>query len=1264
MLAALVGVAVAAAVLLSPTPSPAQSVGGTGGTGGAGADSAGGGGGGDGQAGNPGSMGGGGGAPGTRGGGGGGGGGPGGGAGGNGGAVNCAPPTFTVCAVSGGTAGNGGSSGTSGSGGGGGGGGNGGANGQSTAGPLNNGSAIAGANGSDGGVGGDGDVTGDGGGGGGGGAGGHGLVVTGASDNSNSADISGGIGGKGGDGGGDNDVDSRGGNGGNGGDGGDGVEFTASGASLTNSGTAQGGAGGNGGNGGGTASAADTYGGNGGKGGNGGSGVSFTASGGTLTNSNVVEGGAGGNGGNGGAATFQSGNGGNGGNGGAGASFIESGGTLTNNGGTITGGNGGSGGGGAAAPNLSGNGGNGGNGGAGVAFTASGGTLTNSGTITGGNGGAAGSGATSTMCVNICNGTDGTVGAGGAGVSGANLSVLDSGTIVGGLSGDSSTRANAITFTGGLNSLTLAPGYSIIGNVIGTGSDIFALAGSGSATFDVANIGPTAQYQGFSTFVKTGASVWTLTGSTTAVTPWTINQGTLAVSADDNLGDASGALSFGGGTLQFLAAFTTNRAVTLNAGGGTFDTDGNNDTLAGSITGSGGLTKIGAGILTLAGASSYTGATNVNAGALQAAGANLLAPMSAFTVAGGATLDLNSFNQTIGSLAGAGAVTLGSATLTNGGDNTSTTYAGAISGSGGLTKAGTGTFVLTGTNGYTGATNINAGTLEVDGAITSSSNVTVNAGGALTGTGTVDPSTVTIASGATFIPGTAGTAGSSMTIAGNLVFQSGSTYVVYVNPTTSSFTNVTGTASLAGAVNANFASGSYISKVYTILSAGSVTGTFGALTTANLPSNFTASLNYDTAHAYLDLALSFTSTTAPVYVANALINYFNTTGGIPMKFGTLTGSGLTNVDGEAATGAERGAFQMMDQFLELILDPFVDSRSGAGWPAGGGGQAMGFAPDQQATLPPDIALAYAGVLKAPPKQQSFDQRWSAWGAGFGGSNTTNGDPVVGSNTVTASDYGYAAGMDYHFSPDTVGGFALAGGGTNWGLAQGLGGGRSDAFQAGVYGVTRSGPLYLAGALAFANNWMTTNRIALGDQLTASFNAQSYGGRLEAGYRYAVPAPSLPSPASGGGLGWGLIGITPYAAVQVQSFHTPSYSETDLTGGGFGLSYSAMSATDTRSELGARFDDPTLLGAMPLVLRARVAWAHDWVSNPALDAVFESLPGASFVVNGAPVPKDSALASVGAVLHMTANLSFSAKFDGEFANNSQTYAGSGTLRYTW
>jgi outer membrane autotransporter protein len=136
-------------------------------------------------------------------------------------------------------------------------------------------------------------------------------------------------------------------------------------------------------------------------------------------------------------------------------------------------------------------------------------------------------------------------------------------------------------------------------------------------------------------------------------------------------------------------------------------------------------------------------------------------------------------------------------------------------------------------------------------------------------------------------------------------------------------------------------------------------------------------------------------------------------------------------------------------------------------------------------------------------------------------------------------------------------------------------------------------------------------------------------------------------------------------VQAQSYRTPTYSEADLTAGGFALTYNARTASDTRGELGARFDREMLLDrAAVLALRGRLAWAHDWVSDPALAAVFLALPGAGFIVNGAAPAKDSALVSAGAELRLASGVALLGKFDGEFASRSATYAGTGTLRYTW
>ena len=522
-------------------------------------------------------------------------------------------------------------------------------------------------------------------------------------------------------------------------------------------------------------------------------------------------------------------------------------------------------------------------------------------------------------------------------------------------------------------------------------------------------------------------------------------------------------------------------------------------------------------------------------------------------------------------------------------------------------------------------------------------------GGTLAGTGTF--AGINVNSGGTLQPGTPGAPGTAMTINGNLAFASGALYLVQFNATTASLAHVGGTAMLTGGtVYAQFAAGSRVSQRYTILTAtGGLGGTsFAGLTTGNLPAGVSDSLSYDAHDVYLNLTAAFSNYTGlnvnQQAVANGLTNYFNSAGSIPATFFGLSRNGLTQIDGEAATGGERGAFQLMTGFLALMLDPT------AGGVGANGGRAPGFAEEAQG-LPPDVAQAYAAVLKASAVA-SFDQSWRAWGAGFGGSSQTNGDLAIGSSNVAASVYGYAAGMDYRVTPDTVLGLALAGGGTSWGLAQGLGTGRSDAFQAGLYGKSYFGPAYVSGALAFANHWFTTNRISLGDQLTANFTGQNYAARGETGYRYGLPVTGV------------IVGITPYAALQLQDFHTPSYSETDLTAGGFGLNYAATHATDTRSELGARFDNLRIVEGMPLVLRGRLGWAHDWVSDPSLSAVFQSLPGASFIVNGAPIPKNSALSSAGADLKINPNWSLMARFDGEFAAGSQTYAGTGTLRYTW
>jgi autotransporter-associated beta strand protein len=145
----------------------------------------------------------------------------------------------------------------------------------------------------------------------------------------------------------------------------------------------------------------------------------------------------------------------------------------------------------------------------------------------------------------------------------------------------------------------------------------------------------------------------------------------------------------------------------------------------------------------------------------------------------GATLDITGFNTQIGSLTGGGAtggnVTLGAATLTTGGNNTSpAAYAGAISGSGGgLTKVGSGTQILSGTNTYTGATTVREGALLVNGSLASAT-TDVSSGATLGGTGTI--------AGAVNVTGVLAPGASVQTLStGALTFNAGSTFAYEVD---------------------------------------------------------------------------------------------------------------------------------------------------------------------------------------------------------------------------------------------------------------------------------------------------------------------------------------------------------------------------------------------------------------------------------------------------------------------------------------------------
>ena len=297
---------------------------------------------------------------------------------------------------------------------------------------------------------------------------------------------------------------------------------------------------------------------------------------------------------------------------------------------------------------------------------------------------------------------------------------------------------------------------------------------------------------------KSGAGTLTLTNSGNAVASaassgtvgLTISAGTVSVAGDDQL--LAGTVTLGGGTLAVTGtgAVTIDNAFALSTGGGTvsYANTGAGDSLAlsGAITGTGALTKAGAGSVTLSGVNTYSGGTTVSAGTLAGTTSSL---QRAITNNGTVVFDQSTDGTYAGAMSGSGALTkLGTGTVTLSGANsysggttvsagtltgttsslqgaitnnaavvfdqsTDGTYAGAMSGTGTLTKLGAGTVTLSGVSTLSGATAVSAGTLLVTGSLNGGGTISIASGATLGGTGSL-AGAVTVGSGGIIAAGT------------------------------------------------------------------------------------------------------------------------------------------------------------------------------------------------------------------------------------------------------------------------------------------------------------------------------------------------------------------------------------------------------------------------------------------------------------------------------------------------------------------------------
>jgi autotransporter-associated beta strand protein len=335
---------------------------------------------------------------------------------------------------------------------------------------------------------------------------------------------------------------------------------------------------------------------------------------------------------------------------------------------------------------------------------------------------------------------------------------------------------------------------------------------------------------------KTGDGLLALTHDNTYNGGTFISAGTVQISTDTNLGAASSGLTFDGGTLLTTADITSSRNVTINGGGGTFNTDaGSTFRLESGAVGSGELTKTGTGTLLLLADNIYTGGTRIDAGTLQIGDCGTTGSIVGNVLNNSLLVFNRSDTSTYsGTISGSGAViknctgtqvlrgpnTYAGGTLINAGtlvgdtrslrgtivDNaalgidqdTDGTFDGVIGGTGTLTKTGAGTVLLTGDHPLAGLTTVQAGTLALDGRLLGAVNVAQGAmfdatgaiGGALNVDGTVNIRTPSN-----------GDAFGLLAVGGDVAFNPGSHFGVGIDPNGgNSALSTPGAAAIDGAV--------------------------------------------------------------------------------------------------------------------------------------------------------------------------------------------------------------------------------------------------------------------------------------------------------------------------------------------------------------------------------------------------------------------------------------------------------------------------------
>lgn len=803
----------------------------------------------------------------------------------------------------------------------------------------------------------------------------------------------------------------------------------------------------------------------------------------------------------------------------------------------------------------------------------------------------------------------------------------------------------------------------------------------------------------------------TLSGNNT-VSAITVLDGTLRLTGGQAVGD--------------MAEFTTNLGTSVvvqqSESIGTFDASGdvsllsgvtlsvgasNNDMdIGGIVSGDGSLLKEGTGLFQVTGANTYTGNTTVEAGTMRLGRAQQLNNNSNLIVNGG-TLELtNVGDETVATLSGTGgAVNIrdGMGLLFVGKNGTDFTYAGRITGSGGLVKQNSGTFTVTGANDYTLSTAISGGAISVRNGGRLGANNTplmLSNDGRLLLSGGLNVGSTSLLNTSSIDLSTNGNVTDRLTINGNLTMAPGTSLGVNVDANQASDKlMVNGTVNLAGTLNvvATGATGTYVvpQLVYTLIENDGVDAVVGNFAATQTNFAFLTPTVSTTGGDGNDVVLTLQNGNAGGPATPASLNFkpfartANQSGAAAaleqFNYGTADGTviwenliGLTanqagnalgQISGQGHAPAQTLGGQSGAQFLSAVMGRTHGGASGVGSAA----QKFAIA---AADLDQNVGDLFgaSGVLNDAQNQAGTGIEAQVWELGVLG--VTEAAPVVtgwsqvfgeyaeidggnGASDLFSRTWGVAVGTEVQgllADPSIVVGVSAGFSHASF-SAEGNSDSSSDNYHLGVYGgwgVTSAYEegLGVSGALGYSLHKFESKReIAFGGlsrSASAEYDGHSFGGEVR--IRYGL----------GTDVGSQKVVLAPVANLQMS--HSKSDEFTETGAGSLNITSSSSTTTGVNTLIGGELSTRFSGESVSVAPRASVAWKHKFGDVSSTRTYSLSGSPTSFTALSPEVDRDSLFVGAGADIMSSDRFSLSVDSGADIANDSSSYFAAVHVRF--